>query len=100
MARDYIDLKIDTDRDLNGAAVAARLRGGQSGGIPWMVITDSSGTELVTSDGPKGNIGCPVQPHEVAWFVKMLETTQQRLGTEGLAAIESALNDHALAFRR
>ena len=44
MARDYTDLKIDTEGDLGGEAVAARLRGERKGGIPWMVITDSNGS--------------------------------------------------------
>ena len=56
MGVDYVELKIDTDRDTNGAAVAARLRKGESGGIPWMVILDAKGAPKVTSDGPKGNV--------------------------------------------
>ena len=74
-----MELKIDTERHLHGAEVASELRGERSGGIPWMLITDSSGAELVTSDGPQGNVGCPVMPHETEWFLSMLDRTRQRL---------------------
>ena len=32
---------------------------GLNAGIPWMVILDTDGKELISSDGPKGNIGYP-----------------------------------------
>ena len=73
MGVDFVELKIDTERHLNGEAVARKLRGDRTGGIPWMVITDASGTELITSDDPKnGNAGCPVTESERAWFMEML----------------------------
>ena len=95
MGHDYIDLKIDTDRHLNGEAVAKRLRGDRSGGIPWMVITDEWGTELITSDGPKGNCGCPVAPHEVAWFMTMIQKTARTLTKDQVAKIEAELKAFA-----
>ena len=53
IGQDFIELKIDVDRDLNGKALAQRLRGSEEGGIPWMVITDPAGKRIVTSDAPK-----------------------------------------------
>lgn len=51
--------------------------------MPWMVVLDSDGKELITSVGPKGNVGCPVQPDEIDYFVKMIESSsvsnEQRL---------------------
>lgn len=95
MGRDYIDLKIDTDRHLNGKAVAERLRGDRTGGIPWMVITDELGTELITSDGPRGNCGCPVAPHEIEWFMTMIRRTARTLNAEQVATIEAELKTFA-----
>lgn len=65
-ATDYVDLKIDTMRMTNGQQVASRLEPNGAGGIPWMVILDSSGKTLATSLGPGGNIGYPYQPEELS----------------------------------
>ncbi len=100
LGRDYVALKIDTDRHQNGKTVAQRLRGDREGGIPWMVITDAEGTELITSDGPQGNCGCPVAPHEVEWFVTMIQKTARTLTEEQIATIEAQLNAYAESLRR
>ena len=71
----------------NGEVVAERLRKGRDGGIPWILITDAQGNELITSDGPAGNVGCPVRPREVEWFMTMLRKTVQNLGAEPLGKI-------------
>lgn len=70
----FVDIKIDVDRMEGGRDVAARLRGSESGGIPWIVFQDGAGKALINSDGPEGNIGYPVQEAEIAHFVRMLET--------------------------
>jgi len=100
MDRDYVTVKIDVERDANGEAVAKRLRGERRGGIPWMVILDAAGKELVSSDAPTGNIGCPVQPEEVAWFREMIRRSAIRLEAADVAAIEAELEAYAASFRR
>lgn len=100
MARDFVVLKIDTERHTNGAEVAARLRGDRTGGIPWTVVTDASGAELVAGDGPEGNIGCPVSPAECAWFVEMIRRSAQHLEDADVALIAAELEKHALPLRR
>lgn len=91
LGKDYIDLKIDQDRHTHGKAVAERLRKERRGGIPWMVILGADGTELITSDGPEGNCGCPVAPAERAWFVEMLRRTGQHLDEDDLGVVEAEL---------
>ena len=91
MARDFVLLKIDTERHTHGAEVAKRLRGDRTGGIPWSVVTDATGGELVASDGPEGNIGCPVSPAECAWFVEMVRRGAQRLEATDIARIAAEL---------
>ncbi len=95
LAKDYVLVS-------GAQPVIDRLRKGHSGGgIPWMTIVDADGKELVTSDAPKGgNIGCPVQPEEVAWFRAMLAKTRQRLSDAELAAIERANETFAERYRR
>jgi hypothetical protein len=99
LARDFIDLKIDTERDVNGAAVAERLLDGRSAGYPWMTILDADGKQLITSDSPDGNIGCPVTDSERAWFMKMLRETHQKMTGGELAVVGAALDAYAKTLR-
>ncbi len=98
-ADDYLVLEIDVETMENGEATANRLRGERGGGIPWIAILDADGTELVTSDGPDGNIGCPVSEDECAYFVSMIETTIQRAPEGRIAEITKALDEYAAKKR-
>ncbi len=100
MGRDYVTIKIDVERNTSGDAVAKRLRGERRGGIPWMVILDADGKELVSSDAPSGNIGCPVQPEEVAWFAEMLRRSTTRLDDDDVAGIQAELEAYGKTLRR
>jgi thiol-disulfide isomerase/thioredoxin len=88
---DFLDLKIDIDRMTGGKDVLATYRKGESGGIPWFVVLDAKGAALATSDGPKGNIGYPGEPHEIEHFLAVLQQTARKLGPEQLGLIEAAL---------
>ena len=79
----------------HGKEVARRLRGQKGGGIPWMAILDAQGKSLITSDGPGGNVGCPIKPEEVAHFIHMLRKTAQRMSAEHIAAVEKELKAYA-----
>ena len=104
MGQDYLILKIDKERDLNGVRVADRLTGGRSTGLPWSVILSAHGKALVNSDrpsddGPK-NIGCPVTEEEQAWFVEMVKQSKQHMPDGALDVIASELADFAKSFQR
>lgn len=83
-----------------GREVALRLRGSERGGIPWMTILDEKGEKLITSDGPKGNIGYPFEPHEIEFFVTMLKATGKQMTAERLAEVEQALRETADRLRQ
>lgn len=100
LGKDYVVVKIDTDRMDEAAAVVAKLRSKPEGGIPWMTILTPDGTEKINSDGPEGNIGCPVAPAEIEHFLKMLESTKQRLSAEDLSALRAALETRAKELQR
>jgi len=101
MSARYVVTKIDVDEMEHGETVAEKLRQGHAGGgIPWMVILDADGKELVTSDAPEGNIGCPVQPAEVSWFLQMIEKTAPDLDDEELELLRGELEDFATEHRR
>ena len=90
LQKDYVLLSLDS-RNKRGTEVIAKLRTGHDdGGIPWLVVLDAEGKEIVTSDGPKGNVGCPVQPDEIAWFRTMLERSKKRLTSAELDSIQQA----------
>src|SRR6185503_15377763 len=76
--RDLIDkeftyVKLDY-RLKNGDAVIKRVHPTLEGGIPWFVFLDEAGKQLITSDGPDGNIGYPGEPEGRVQFEKMLRT--------------------------
>ncbi len=99
LEKEFVVLKIDQDRMLHGKKVAAELREGSPGGIPWFAFYNSRGQKIVTSDGPKGNVGCPVQPHEIAHFMNMLRIARQKLTDAELKTISAALEKRAKAIR-
>ena len=77
-----------------------RLEQERSGGLPWLIVLDGDGLELVTGIGPAGNIGAPVQPEECAHFLAMLKQTRQRLTDGDLAVIAEELDVFAKPKRR
>jgi thiol-disulfide isomerase/thioredoxin len=95
LAKQFVDLKIDTDRMVGGGQMLAELRKAaglkESGGIPWFVFLDGDGKVLVTSEGPKGNVGFPYEPDEIAHFASMLESTRTKLAPEDVAALREEL---------
>jgi uncharacterized protein YyaL (SSP411 family) len=76
--KDYVWIKIDR-RFAHGEAVIEKLRPKAEGGVPWMVILDSDGKPLITSDGPRGNFGYPGDIKDRPHFAKMWRTTARRL---------------------
>ena len=72
----------------------------RSGGLPWLIILDANGEELITGVGPGGNIGAPVTVEECAHFIDMLRRTRQRLSDDDLRVITEELEEHAKPRRR
>jgi hypothetical protein len=88
-------VKIDEDRMTRGKEVEAGVRGPSKGGIPWIAFLDGEGKVLVTSDATppagNGNIGCPVTPQEIDWFMGMLRKVRNRITPEQLSSLEAVL---------
>jgi thiol-disulfide isomerase/thioredoxin len=97
-AADYIPLKIDIDRMTHGKELAEKLRGSSAGGIPWIAIMDAKGEKLITSDGPKGNVGYPAEPHEIEHFIAMLKTTAKHMTQEQIEHVQSLLAEAAKKY--
>lgn len=90
-AEDYQFVAIATDEMEGGKEIMDELKKDRNGGMPWMVILDGDGNELVTSNDPDGNnVGCPVEPHEIAHFVDMIKQSSDA-SEEELTAISDAM---------
>jgi len=88
-------LKIAIEKMEHGDETAKRLRGERSVGLPWIAILDSAGVKLATSDGPNGNIGCPISADERAVFIEMISKTLQHAPADRVAEIAKVLEEHA-----
>jgi Protein of unknown function, DUF255 len=84
--RDYVWIVIDR-RFTHGETIVNKLRPDAEGGIPWMVILDADGKRLITSDGPKGNIGYPGDAKDLPQFEKMLRTTARHLSDSDIKTL-------------
>jgi thiol-disulfide isomerase/thioredoxin len=91
LAKDFVNVKIDTDRTLGGAELLEKLRQGRGDGISWFAFQDAQGKELACSAGPKGNIGYPSADEEIAWFLDMLRKSAPSLGASDLGTIQGSL---------
>ena len=92
LAKSFVDLKIDVDRNPGGKELCNKLGGGD-GGIPWLAVLDAEGKTLVTSNAPEsGNIGFPYKDEEIAWFIQMLKKSTD-LSADDLAKLEASLKE-------
>lgn len=99
-AKDYVTVMIDTDRMTDGEQLANELRKGKRGGIPWIAILDGDGKTLATSDGPKGNCGCPAAPHEIDHFLSMIDATRQHMTKDDRTIFEREMRAYGAELTR
>ena len=95
ISRDFVDVKLDLSRMTGADTILKKYKPDQSGGIPWFVFLDGKGNAIVTSDGPKGNIGYPAAPEEIEHFITMLQKAARKIGPEQIEAIEATLKAEA-----
>jgi thiol-disulfide isomerase/thioredoxin len=91
VGRDFVVVKIDQDRMTGAKEVFERYNANGKGGIPWFVFLDEAGKVVVTSDGPKGNIGFPASDDEIDYFTTMLQKARRRLKTEEIDELRRSL---------
>ena len=77
--REFVMLKIDDVRDLNGQDVASRVTQGQLVGVPFFAFYDANEKMLIDSVSPVGNIGAIAGYEGKRHFRKMLDTVRQVL---------------------
>jgi hypothetical protein len=90
LAKAFVPLRLEADRMIGGKEILKRYQAGE-GGIPWFVFLDGDGKAVVTSDGPKGNVGFPAAPHEIAYFRTMLDRSRTVLTDADINALVASL---------
>jgi hypothetical protein len=90
LAKDFVDVKIDTDRMTGGKELlAAHCK--EEGGIPWFTFTDDLGKSLADSGLGEKNIGFPSKDEEIAQFTAMLNKAKRNLTDSDVATIAASL---------
>ena len=92
LAKAFVPLRLEADRMIGGKEILKRYQAGE-GGIPWFVFLDGEGKAVVTSDGPKGNVGFPAAPHEIAYFRTMLDRSRTILTDADINALVASLEE-------
>lgn len=98
LARDFLDVKIDTDR-MEGGQEVLKEYCPSPGGIPWFAFLSPEGVPIVTSDGPRGNVGFPVEPFEIEHFAAMLRKAARRIEPGQIEGLERSLRESAERIR-
>ncbi|MFQ5413721.1 MAG: thioredoxin family protein [Phycisphaerae bacterium] len=88
----FVTVKIDVDRMTGGKDVDKRYRRHDGGGIPIFVVLDPAGQRLADSWSPRGNVGFPVEPHEVEHFMTVVKATAPKLSSADLSALRRGLS--------
>ena len=92
LAKEFIPVMLDYDRGIGARDIQKRYIK-QEQGLPWFAFIDGDGAALVTSTGPKGNVGFPWEPHEIAHFKVMLEKVKRHLTDQEIAWLEKSLQE-------
>jgi hypothetical protein len=92
LAREFVTLKLDFDRSRGAKEIALRYAG-KDEGLPWFAFIDANGQAIVSSTGPKGNVGAPWAPHEIDHFKTMLLKAKKQLTDAQIDALIASLQE-------
>ncbi len=93
LTREFVLLRIDSERMKGGTDLVKRYTGKPSTSLPWFVFLDGDANPLVTSDGPKGNCGFPAEDYEIAHFKTMLEKVKRHLTDDDIEKLIKSLEE-------
>jgi len=89
LAKQFVDVKVDTDRDTGGGDALVKYAGSDKVGIPWFAFLNGEGKDVANSFKDKSNVGFPMEASEVAHFESMLKAATKLSGVEVKALVES-----------
>lgn len=84
-----------------GAELMASLKG-EGQGIPFFAFVDKNGKALVNSRRPTdtnkdgANVGHPVAPEEIAWFMEMLKKSAPKMTAQERSTLETWLKSQKI----
>jgi len=91
LAKDFVDLKLDVDRNPGAKEILERYTT-KHPGYPWIVFLDCDGKALADGyDAAGQNIGCPWKDEEIAVFLGMLEKARVNLQPADLETLRKSL---------
>ena len=91
-AKDFVSVKIDIDRTLQGKLVQERLTKGKGGGIPWFAVLDSQGKTIADSYRMNGkNIGYPFTDQEIEAFTTMIKEVSKNIDAKDIGKLAKGL---------
>ncbi len=114
LSRHFVFITMDTGErpndprhaDTPGGVAFENSIGGKDAGWPFLVILNADGKPLVDSYRPdpksnsnKDNIGYPVLPQEVDWFIVMLHRSTPALSQQDLATVRAWLTARAATIQ-
>jgi hypothetical protein len=99
----FAEMHIEEDRGKNpqletpgGADLAVKLGAGKETGVPYIVFLNEKGEPVVNSIRPGAdNVGYPVLPEEIAWFMTMLNKAVPAFSKGDAGLIEQWLRNKA-----
>jgi len=90
LSKEFVILMLDYDRGIGAKDIEKRYTDKEQG-LPWFAFVDGDGKAIITSTGPKGNVGHPYQPDEVAFFKVMLQTVKKHLTDAEIDALIASM---------
>lgn len=95
LAKDFVDVKIDTERTIGGNDLYMEMTEGFAGGIPWYAIVNPESGEIVADAyGPgKRNLGFPYTDEEIAAFGEMLRKAAVNITLEEVEFLLRSLKE-------
>ncbi|MFN0207619.1 MAG: thioredoxin family protein [Planctomycetota bacterium] len=90
LTKDFVTTKVDVDRMTGGNELLQKYcKAG--GGLPQFVFLTKDGGMIADSNGPKGNVGCPLEPDEIAWFQEMVKKAKVKITDADIAEMGRTL---------
>jgi hypothetical protein len=90
LQKEFVIVKLDYDRATGAKDIVKRYVNGEAG-LPSFAFVDGDGQLVINSRGPKGNVGHPYEPEEVAYFKVMLQTVKRHLTDAEIDALITSI---------
>lgn len=92
LAKDFIFLKIDQERTINGMEIKKDFPASEKSGIPWFAVLDNNGKEIVNSNLLDGkNMGFPASNEEISAFSTFLLKSRKNMTESDIEFLQESL---------